>query len=81
MSQIIHYQIKFIGKNFEERKTLDKFLSKTVNSYTGTAGKNFCFDFQDEHFRDDFLKEFVTMLNKNGCNTYQFFAKHGIVKT
>jgi hypothetical protein len=77
---VIHYQIKFLGKNFEERKALDKFLAKNVRTYTGTAGKNFCFDFANVAIRDDFLREFVAMLDERGCGNYEFFDRHGVVR-
>ena len=74
------YRIDFPKKNFADRKALDKLFKSSLESYTGMAGKGFCFCFNSEAARSVFLAELVAKLDKNNCDSYEFFEDWGWVR-
>jgi hypothetical protein len=73
------YRIKFRHKSREQIKSLDKYLKQHAKSYTGLAGKEFCFSFYNEQSRLQFIEEFKQTVDVKSETGYQFFNDHAII--
>jgi hypothetical protein len=77
---MVYYRIDFPKKSFEDRKTLHKYFEKTVSSYTGRAGKGFCFAFFNDHAKLLFIEELKNGVDSKSDSGYEFYKNYAVIR-
>lgn len=78
---MITYRLHYPKKCREDIKNLDKFYKKKLpKSYTGLAGKSFCFSFDTQQGKELFIETIKNAIHNYSETDYDFYANHAVIR-